>query len=258
MQSRVARSFDLDGRVALVTGSGKNIGRAIAILLAAAGAQVVVNGSADRAALDATVDEIRRDGGEAIGFLADVSRDDEVQRLVEAGLAEFGHLDIVVSNVGRRPYSAFLEITPAEWDAVLHTNLYAHYYLARHSLPSMLGRGFGRFIFISGVDGFFGNVTHRAHNVTAKAATHGLAMALAREFGGSGITANTVAPGPIDTQRDWSQYGHLAIDGVKRSVPLNRYGTVDEVAAACLFLASPGGSYVSGQVVHVNGGQQMY
>ena len=250
--------FELHGRVAIVTGSGRNIGRAIAEAYAAAGARVVVNGHRDRDAIEAVANGIRSRGGEAIAILADVSDDAAVQGLVGQAVDAYGAVDVVVSNVAQRPYRAFLEITVDEWEQVLRTNLSASFFLARHALPHMLAKGKGRVIHISGVDGFFGTVTHRAHNVTAKSGLHGLAMAIAREFGAQGITANTVAPGPIDTERDWSQYGHQAPDEVRASIPLGRYGTVDEIAATCLFLASDAGAFVTGQVIHVNGGQRMY
>jgi NAD(P)-dependent dehydrogenase (short-subunit alcohol dehydrogenase family) len=250
--------FELKDRVAIVTGSGRNIGRAIAEAYATMGARVVVNGHRDREAIEAVASGIRSRGGDAIAVLADVSDDDSVQNLVKQTVDAYGGVDVVVSNVASRPYRPFLEITVDEWEQVLRINLSASFFLARHALPHMLTSGRGRIIHISGVDGFFGTVTHRAHNVTAKAGLHGLAMAIAREFGAQGITANTVAPGPVDTERDWSQYGHQAPDEVRASIPLHRYGTTDEIAAACLFLASDAGAFVTGQVIHVNGGQQMY
>src|SRR5262245_26101593 len=186
-----SEGFRLDGRVAIVTGSGRNIGRAVAESFAAAGASVVVNGHQDRDAVDSVVWGIRERGGDALAVMADVSRDDEVARLVEATVAAFGALDVVVSNVGIRRMRPFLEITPEEWREVIDTNLSAAFYLARHAIPHMQARRKGRFIVVSGFDGFWGQVTHRAHNIAAKAGLHGLAKALAREFGGDGITANT-------------------------------------------------------------------
>lgn len=248
----------LTGRTALVTGSGRNIGRAIALALGAQGARVVVNGHADRAAVDAVVDELRAAGAEAIGVMANVGDDTEVERLVRAAQQHFGTLDIVVSNVGIRRKQPFLDITPGDWDEVLRTNLSAAFYLARHAIPDMQARHWGRIVLVSGFDGFWGQVTERAHNVTAKAGLHGLAMALAREFGPHGITANTVAPGAIDTARDWSQYTHQQRERLEAEIPLGRYGRPDEVAAACELLCSERGGFISGQVLHVNGGHYMY
>jgi len=251
--------FELHGRVAIVTGAGRNIGRAVAEAFAAAGAKVVVNGHRSIEAIESVAAGIRGRGGEAIAICADVSDDTEVGRMVAQTADTFGGVDIAVSNVSARPMQALLEISPADWDHVLRTNLSSCFFMARHVIPHMLaGERGGRLIHISGMDGFFGNVTHRAHNVAAKSGQHGLAKAIAREFGASGITANTVAPGPIDTERDWSQYVHQEREMVRSGVPLQRYGRVDEVAGACLFLASPAGGYVSGQVLHVNGGYLMY
>jgi NAD(P)-dependent dehydrogenase (short-subunit alcohol dehydrogenase family) len=247
----------LAGRTAVVTGSGRNIGRAIARALAAAGASVVVNGHRDREAVDGVVREIRDAGGRAAGIMADVSKHEEVAALVNAAAAEFGSLDILVSNVGIRRMQPFLEIGLEDWDAVLATNLTPAFYLARNAIPHMQQRKWGRIILISGFDGFWGQVTQRAHNITCKAGLHGLAMALAREFGPDGITANTVAPGAIDTLRDWSQYKHQPKEQIANEIPLGRFGHVDELAAACTFLAA-GGGFVSGQVIHVNGGHYMY
>jgi 3-oxoacyl-[acyl-carrier protein] reductase len=251
------QSKPLDGRVAIVTGSGRNIGRAIALSFARAGAHVVINGHRDAAALDGVVAEIADAGGQAIACLADVSRDDEVARMVATAKDRFGHVDIAVSNVGKRPYAAFLDITPQDWDDVLRTNLSAGFYLARHVIPMMRERRFGRIINISGFSGFFAHVTHRAHSVSAKFGVHGLSKAIAREFGPDGITANTVAPGMIDTARDWSQYQHVDVAKLAAEIPVRRLGTPDDIAEACLFLAGEQGGFVSGQVIHVNGGQMM-
>ncbi|HUB14374.1 MAG TPA: 3-oxoacyl-ACP reductase family protein [Acetobacteraceae bacterium] len=251
-------NFRLDGRVALITGSGRNIGRAIAEAFAASGAKVVVNGHRDQAALDDVVAGIRARGGEASSVLADVADDAAVGRMVQHTVDTFGGIDIVVSNVGIRKMRPFLEITPDEWDDVLRSNLSAGFYLARHAIPHMRAKQWGRIIVISGADGFWGHVTLRAANITAKQGMHGLAKAIAREFGADGITANTVSPGPIDTVRDWSQYVHQPRERITAEVPLGRYGHVDEIAGACLFLASAAGGYVSGQVIHVNGGHNMY
>jgi NAD(P)-dependent dehydrogenase (short-subunit alcohol dehydrogenase family) len=253
-----ADGFRLDGRVALITGSGRNIGRAIAECFAAAGAKVVINGHRDNAALDETAATIRANGGEVLPIMADVSDHHAVRDMVAETVRTFGGIDIVVSNVGIRKYRAFLDTSPEDWDEVLKTNLSPAFYLSRYAIPHMREKKFGRIIVISGADGFWGHVTHRAPNVASKIGMHGLAKAIALEFGADNITANTVSPGPIDTVRDWSQYVHQKTEDVIAKVPLGRYGHVDEIAGACLFLASPAGGYVTGQVIHVNGGSGMY
>ena len=248
----------LAGRTAIVTGSGRNIGRAIALALARQGAAVVVNGHRDRAAVDAVVREITDAGGRAHGVMADVSSHQEVEDLVAETIACFGSVDIAVSNVAVRRMQAFLDISLEDWREVLGTNLDPAFYLARNVIPHMRRRKWGRIVLVSGFDAFWAQVTLRAHSIAAKSGLHGLAKALAREFGADGITVNTLAPGAIDTVRDWSQYQHQPKAEIEKQIPLGRYGHVDEVAAACLFLASDSGGFVTGQVLHVNGGHYMY
>jgi NAD(P)-dependent dehydrogenase (short-subunit alcohol dehydrogenase family) len=246
------------GRTAIVTGSGRNIGRAIALSLARQGAQVVVNGHSDRAAVDAVVKDIQDAGGKALAVMADVSDDQQVQQLVQRTVETYGSVDMLISNVALRRKQQFLDITPQDWHEVMQTNLTPAFYLARHTIPHMLQQKWGRLVLISGFDGFWGQVPERAHNIAAKSGLHGLAMALAREFGVHGITANTVAPGAIDTVRDWTQYTHQDRQKIEAEIPLGRYGKPDEVAAACDLLCSERGAFISGQVIHVNGGHYMY
>ena len=252
------RFVSLAGRTAIVTGSGRNIGRAIALALAEGGANVVVNGHSDRDAVDAVVEDIRRAGGKALGLMADVSSHNAVAELVRKTVAEFGAVDIAISNVGIRRKQPFLDISLDDWQAVLDTNLSPAFYLARNVIPHMRARKWGRIIHISGFDGFWGQVTERAHNITAKSGLHGLAKALAREFGADGITANSVVPGAIDTVRDWSQYAHQDKQKIQSEIPCGRFGKTDEVAAACVFLCAETGAFVSGQAIHVNGGHYMF
>ena len=196
----------LAGRTALVTGSGRNIGRGIALAFAKAGANVVVNGHRDAAALARVAGEIEAHGVQALQVMAGVSNADEVQKMADQAVATFGRVDIAVSNVGFRPRQAFLDITPEDWRNILETNLSAAFYLARAVLPSMKKYRWGRIIHISGRDGFF-TIPDRAHNVTAKAGLHSLAKAIALEFGEHGVTANTIAPGKVDTvARDEKHY----------------------------------------------------
>ena len=196
----------LQGRVAIVTGSGQNIGAAIARRLADAGAAVVVNGHSSRENVERTVAEIRDAGGRAVGIMADVSDPKDVERLVAEANAAFGPVDIAVSNVGRRLHKPFEDITIEDWDWAIRTNLSSCFYLAHHVIPAMKQRQWGRVIHVSGFDGFTGHMANRAYNIAAKSGMHGFTKAVARELGPFGITANTVVPGAIDTVRDWSQY----------------------------------------------------
>jgi 3-oxoacyl-[acyl-carrier protein] reductase len=246
------------GRTALVTGSGQNIGRAIARMMAKAGAKTVVNGHTDQQHVDRVVAEIKAEGGTAIGIMADVGDPVAVERMVAEAIEQFGAVDICVSNVSIRHKQAFLDITVDDWNATLNNNLSASFYLARSVIPGMKTRRWGRIIHISGVDGFTGHIANRAHNVVCKAGVHALSKALSLEFGEFGITANTVAPGIINTERDWSQYPKDLLELDKEQIPARRLGDVDEIAAACLYLASDLAAFVAGQAIHVNGGQYMF
>jgi len=247
----------LEGRVAIVTGSGRNIGAAIARRLAEAGAAVVVIGHSSRENVDRTVAEIESAGGRAIGVMADVSDPAEVGRMVEAATKAFGPVDIAVSNVGRRLHKPFESITIEDWDGSIRMNLSSCFYLAHLVVPAMKAKGWGRVIHVSGYDGFTGHLTNRAYNIAAKAGMHGFSKALARELGPFGITANTVVPGAIDTERDWSQYPKASYEQVRRTIPVRRWGHVDDLAYACLYLCTAG-SFVNGQAIHLNGGEHMF
>ena len=253
-----ARTGKLAGRTAIVTGSGRNIGRSIALYYACEGANVVINGHRNRERVDQVVEEVRAMGGKALGIMADVSDPDAVARMVRQTTEEFGAVDIAVSNVSIRRLQPFLEITIEDWNNTLNTNLNSCFYMARAVIPGMKARGWGRLIHISGVDGFAGHVPTRAHNIVCKSGMHAFAKALAVEFGEFGITANTVSPGSLDTARDWSQYPPNWVEMRKSQIPVKRLGTADEIAAACLYLAGEDAGFVAGQVIHVNGGQYMY
>ena len=250
----------LAGRTAVVTGSGRNIGRAIALELASHGANVVINGHRGRAAVDGVVAEAEAlgTGGGALGVMADVGDPEQVEALVAAAVDRFGSVDIAVSNVGQRRRQAFEDISIADWHATLATNLHAAFYLAHYTLPGMRARGWGRVIHISGYDGWTGHLDQRAHNVTAKAGLHGLTKAIAREYGEFGVTDNTVAPGAIATVRDPEQYGHVDVKAVYQRLAVKAFGQPEDIAAACLYLAADSGRFVTGQVIHVNGGEFMW
>jgi len=248
----------LAGRTAIVTGSGRNIGKAIALHLARAGANVVVNGHRNRAALDAVVSQITAEGGSALAVLADVGNAAAVQKMVKTAERKFGQVDIAISNVSVRLHQPFLDLTVRDWNTTLNSNLNSSFYLARAVIPGMIKRKWGRIIHISGEDGFVAHIASRAHNIVCKAGVHAFAKALATEFAMHGITANTVSPGSIETQRDWSQYPKNWRKMRLGQIPLKKIGRVDDIATACLFLAADSGSFITGQVIHVNGGQFMY
>lgn len=248
----------LSGRTALVTGSGRNLGKGAALALAGAGANIVLNGHRDQAALEAAAEEIRALGGEAMTVLADVSDPAAVQRMVDQAVERFGGVDIAISNVSLRMRQAFLDISLDDWQRTLNTNLSSCFYLARAVLPKMKERGFGRIIHISGRDGFW-TLPLRAHNVTCKAGMHSLAKAIALEFGEFGITANTIAPGKMDTIREETHYpGYQeSWEKSRMAMPLRRLGTPADVGQACLYMCT-GGDYVTGQLLHLNGGEFLF
>jgi len=242
----------LGGKVAIVTGAGNNIGRAIALGLAEDGAAVMVNGRSDRFAIDDVAGEIRSAGGTALPLLADVSDDLAVAAMIEQTVAELGGVDIVVSNAGLRRQTPFQEMAYAEWREILSVALDGAFLLARAAVPYMVARGGGAFVGMSGVSHHVGTAG-RAHVNASKAGLEGFIRGLAVELAPDNITANTVAPGAIDTVRGASAGGSTA-DVAIPGIPLGRRGRVEEIAAAVRFLVGPSGAYVTGQTLHVNGG----
>ena len=242
----------LAGKVALVTGAGKNIGRAIALTLARDGAAVIVNGRSDRAAIDAVAAEITTAGGRASAHLADVSDARATRQMVEAAAGQMGGLDIVVSNAGLRRQTPFLEISAAEWREILSVALDGAFHLAQAVVPHLIRRGGGAIIALSGISNHVGT-PNRAHVSASKAGLEGLMRALAIELAPHRITCNCIAPGAIDTMRGASA-GALPGTLTDQTIPLRRKGTVDEIAAMVRLLAGPEGAYTTGQTIHINGG----
>jgi 3-oxoacyl-[acyl-carrier protein] reductase len=243
----------LSGSVAIVTGAGKNIGKAIALALAEDGAAVVVNGRGDRAIIEETASEIRAAGGRALPYLADVSKPDQVAAMVAAAVSEFGGVDIAVNNAGLRRQTPFLEMNLEEWHEILSVALDGAFILAKATVPEMIKRGGGSLIGLSGISHHAGSVG-RVHVNASKAGLEGLMRGLAMELAPHGITANCVAPGSIDTVRGASAGGPHGRGGLGRGIPLGRQGRSEEIAAMVRFLAGPQGRYITGQTIHVNGG----
>jgi NAD(P)-dependent dehydrogenase (short-subunit alcohol dehydrogenase family) len=254
----VANRFPVHGQAALVTGASRNIGRAIALAFAEAGIAVAVNAnrSGDEAA--AVVTEIEGAGGRAVLALGDVSDANACGRIIGEAEQQIGRIDHLVLNAARRRFQSIAEITPEMWDETIRGNLSSAFYLSRLVLPGMKARGFGRIIALGGPDGYLG-WHHRAANVTAKAGLTGLVKAISFEYGHYGVTANIVVPGGVDTTRSAEDYPPDMLDreGVPKGSPMlmiPRRGTVDELASACIYLASDAGSYITGQSLHVDGG----
>jgi 3-oxoacyl-[acyl-carrier protein] reductase len=242
----------LDGKVALITGSGRNIGRATALKLAGEGAHIVVNARTNQAEADAVAHEVRDLGVKALAILADLGNKDQVDAMVARALGEFGRIDILINNAAIRPHKPFTEVTVADWEYVRGVVLDGAFYCTQAAIPSMVKNQYGRILFFTGEGAFTGG-SGRAHVSAAKMGLVGLARALASEFAAQNVRVNVVSPGSIDTRRDnpeWYQGRAPNAAGI----PLGRQGHVDEIAAACLFLVSDDGGFVTGQTIHVNGG----
>ena len=242
----------LEGKVALVTGSGRNIGRATARRLASEGAAIIVNARGNEAEANAVADEVRALGSRALVAIADVSYRAQVQRMVDASLAEFGRIDILISNAAARPVKPFHQLTIEDWEFARGVVLDGAFYCARAVVPSMIEHGYGRIVFLTG-GGAFAGVPDRAHVSAAKMGLVGMARGLATELGPKGIRVNVISPGLIDTTRVAGQTLPPGSGGAERN-PLGRKGEPDEIAKVALFLVSEDSSYVTGQTLHVNGG----
>ena len=244
----------LEGKTALVTGSGRNIGRATALTLAKEGVNVVVNARSNQAEVDAVAEEVRALGVHALPVLADVADRSAVESMVAKALEEFGGIDILISNVAIRPHRPFLEVTDDEWVRIRSVILDGAIYCSQAAIPSMVERGWGRVIYMTG-SGTYRGGNNRAHVSAAKMGLAGLARSLALEMAPHNITVNVISPGTIDTVHEASWYPEGVPESRAHSeVPLGRAGWPDEIAGACRYLVSEDGAYITGQTLHVNGG----
>jgi 3-oxoacyl-[acyl-carrier protein] reductase len=245
----------LQDQVAVVTGASRGIGRAVALDLARQGASVLVNYQRSAAAAEEVVTLIRKGGGDALVYRADVSDEASVATMFEAALTRWGRLDILVSNAGVTADAPLMRLKPEQWHHVIETDLTSMFLCCRAALPAMRSRQYGRIITMGSLAGLAGNVG-QTNYAAAKAGLVGFTRALAREVATEGITANVVAPGYIDTEmvevisptlREWAL----------NTIAMHRFGTSDEVAAAVSFLASPRSSYITGHVLTLDGGWVM-
>lgn len=248
----------LKGKVAIVTAAGQNIGKAVALAFAKAGAHVVLSGLSSQKKIDATAEEARSYGVKALPILADATDPDAVQKMVDGAVKELGGVHVAVATVGIRPHQQFHEISIEDWHRVINTNLGGTFYLDRAVIPYMRKQKFGRIIHMSGTDGLFA-LANRAHVMATKHGMHGLAKAIALEYGPEGITANSIAPGWLYTDRNPEWYPNLqdTIRHYENTLPLRHLGTAEDVANACLYLASDLGKFVTGHMIHLNGGEFM-
>ena len=246
----------LDGKVALITGSGRNIGRATALKLAGEGAHVIVNARANQAEADAVAHEVRERGVKALAVLADVADKEQVDTMVRRAMSAFGRIDILINNAAIRPHKPFTEVTVQDWERVRGVVLDGALYCTQAVIGSMVENNYGRILFFTG-DGAFTGGSGRAHVSAAKMGLVGMARALASEFAPHNIRAKVVSPGSIDTRRDNPEWYQGRVPGAA-GIPLGRQGHVDEIAATCLFLVSDDGGFITGQTIHVNGGAGYY
>ena len=247
----------LDGKIALVTGSGRNIGRATILKMAAEGANVVVNARSNQAEADAVAEEARAMGVKAMAILADVSNKEQVDSMVSMAMAEFGKIDILVNNAAIRPHKPFLEVTLEDWEYVRGVVLDGAFYTTSAIMPSMVKNEYGRIIFFTG-DGAFQGPPERAHVSAAKMGLVGMCRSLASEFAPKNIRVNVVSPGSIDTSREHPEWYPDARPPDASHIPMQRQGKVDEIASTVMFLISDEGGFITGQSIHANGGTAFF
>lgn len=249
-------STRVDGKVALVTGSGRNLGRAGVLELARRGADVIVNARSNRQEAEAVAREAESLGVRALALLADVGDQQQVNRMVEEALAEFGRIDVLINNVGFRPLYPFTEMSTSEWRAVMAANLDGPFFCAKACVPGMISNRGGSIVNLSGVASFAG-AAGRSAVCASKMGALGLTRSLAVELGPHNIRVNYVVPG------GWDEAATSLEDMAPESrnlerIPLRRLGIPQELANLYAFLASDESSYITGQTFHINGGVDRY
>jgi 3-oxoacyl-[acyl-carrier protein] reductase len=244
----MADGKELDGRVAIVTGGARNIGRAIARELAAGGAAVVVNARTSGAEAEAVAREIEGGGGRALAFVADVTDEKAVGRMAAAALDRFGRIDILVNNAAVRREQPLAEMTLGAWREILGIILDGAFICAQACLPQLAASGRGAIVNIGGLTAHLG-AGRRAHVVTAKAGLVALTRALAHELAAANVTVNCVSPGRIATARRGPEPNAHRVPSLTGAS-----GKPDDIAATVRFLCGPGARYITGQTIHVNGG----
>jgi 3-oxoacyl-[acyl-carrier protein] reductase len=248
--------WGLDGKVALVTGASRGIGRAIAIRFAQEGADVAVNYNASEEAAIEVEQVLQQTGRRAIAVKADVASVEQVDAMVSTVEDRLGPVDILVNNAGTHKHHKSWEMSVQDWDRIIGVNLTGVYLVSRQVGPKMAQRGWGRIVNISSVVADIGS-DHEAHYTASKAGVHGLTKSMALEWSPMGVTVNAVSPGWIRTDmtadvtdEEWAE--------ALAEIPLGRIGEAEEIASVVSYLASAESSYVTGQVLHVNGGVGLY
>lgn len=247
--------MDLTGKIALVTGASRGIGKQIAVTLAGYGATVVVNYNGSQAKAEEVVSEIEANGGHAEAVQCNVAEFDAAKELIDGVVKKYGRLDILVNNAGITRDNLIMKMSEEDFDAVISTNLKGAFNCVKHVSRQMLKQKSGRIINISSVSGVMGNAG-QANYCASKAGVIGLTKSVARELGSRGITSNAVAPGFIETEMT-----AMLSEDVKKAmgeqIPLKRFGQTKDIAETVAFLASDNAGYITGQVIQVDGGMAM-
>jgi len=241
-----------DTKTALITGSGQNIGRGIAHHLAAAGFNIIVNGSSDQEAAEKVASEVRAKGSTAMVAMGDVGDKAAAEQIVQAGLDQFGAIDVLVNNAAIRPHAPFLDINEADWQRVMNVDLNAAIWLSRLVLPAMIQKEWGRIISFSGMNAQRG-YPGASPVAVAKHAVWGLTKSLAAEFGPLGITANIISPGTFPGD-DPATADDPKFIKLRNENPVRRLGQSDDIGAMVGYLCSEHGGFVNGQMLQINGG----
>jgi 3-oxoacyl-[acyl-carrier protein] reductase len=244
-------SNELTGKVAIVTGAGRNIGRAIALQLAAGGASILVNARNNRTEAETVAREIESSGGKALVHIGDVADRQAVHAMADAAVRQFGGIDILVNNAALRREKSFADMDYADWREILDVTLDGAFHCTKACLAALRKSGAGTIVNIGGLSAHTG-AKNRAHVVTAKAGIVGFTRALASELAADGITVNCVVPGLIGTAR--SKDGPEPAHHLTHQTLTGERGKPEDIAAAVRFLCGPGARYITGQAIHANGG----
>ena len=249
----MAAGRELEGKVALVTGAARNIGRAIAIALAEAGATVAVNARTAKEDAEAVAKEIRNAGGKADVFMADIADGKAVDAMTGDIVRRYGKIDILILNASIRKETAFIDMSYEEWRSLLSITLDGSFFCTKACLPSMIKAGGGSIVTLGGMTALSG-AKKRVHGSVGKHGLWGMTRALAKELGEHQINVNCVAPGQMDTARAADRSARAPVS----NVPMGRRSTPEEVAGIVRYLCTPAAAMISGQLIYVDGGQQMF
>ena len=244
--------MSLEGKVALVTGSGRNIGRATVLELARRGADVVVNARTNLAEAESVAREAQEFGARAIALVADVANQEQVNKLVSEAATQLGPIDILINNAGLRRATPITDLSVDEWREVVGVNMDGPFYLCKAVVPNMIEKRWGRIINVSGLNAFKGR-SGWAHVCASKMGALGLTRALSVELAPHGILVNHIVPGAFDTLREKNERSTAPLRPAT-GIPLGRLGLSEEIAKTCAFLVSEDASFITGQTIHVNGG----